>query len=59
MLESHLDDAIALGVGVFLREFVFHDVNADHQAAAAHVADQLQFFRPIGHALQDVVAHAG
>src|SRR5947209_8458849 len=53
-LESHLDNAVALGGSVLLRRFVLDHINSDHQPAPAHIAHQLQFRWPIRHALQHV-----
>src|ERR1700722_3819211 len=41
-LEGQLDDAVAIGGAILLGDFVLHDFDADHQAAAAYVAHQLQ-----------------
>ncbi len=59
MLERHFHDAVAFSIGVFLRDLILHDVDADHQPTSAHVAHQLQLLRPVGHAFQNVMAHAG
>src|SRR5256714_2825 len=59
VLEGLFYNSIALGAGVFLGELVFHDIDADHESAAAHVAYQLQLLRPVGHTLQQVVADFG
>src|SRR5690242_14374602 len=53
-LESHLDNAVALGGAVLLARFVLNDINPDHQTASAHITHQLQLRRPIRHTLQHV-----
>src|SRR6202043_1271022 len=58
-LESQLDDAVALGGGIFFGGFVFHDFDSEHQASTSNVAYQLQFRRPVCHALEHVIAHLG
>src|SRR5438445_9909371 len=57
--ERQLDNAVALGGTVFLAQLVLNDLDADHQAAPAHIADQLQLRRPVRHALLDVIAYIG
>src|SRR5580704_14799512 len=58
LVESEIDNDIAEIRGFFLRTLIADDFNADHQAAPANVADDLELFRPVGQTAEKVFAHA-
>src|SRR5580704_2364624 len=54
--KRQLYDPVALGRAVFFAILVLDDLYADHQAAAANVANQPVLAWPVCHALQHVMA---
>src|SRR5579863_3494330 len=55
--EGELHDFVALLGGIFFGLLVFDDLNADHETAAAHIADYAVPVRPAFHALEHVIAN--
>src|SRR6266849_9618157 len=58
LVEGEVDDRAAQVGGFFLSALVADDFDADHETAAANVAHDFEFFGPVGHAREEIVAHA-
>ena len=59
LVERGLDDAVAEVVGALFGFLVADDFDADHQAAAANIADDFVFLGPARGLAQDEIAYAG
>ena len=57
--KAQFDDAIALGGGVLLGDLSLTMFDADHEAAAADIANQLEFFEASRTCAADVIADFG
>ena len=57
--EHRLNERVALLHGAFLGLPIVHELDADHQALAAHVADERVLVLQLAQPGEEVLAHAG
>src|SRR5260370_19705336 len=57
-MKRPIDDGVAQIRILILGARITNDFNADYQSAASDVADDLEVFRPISKASEEVVSHA-